>query len=146
MCPSAWRKVVPCSLSQLRKRELNYPHASGVIHCGAWRYYLLGHDLSGSYESKEHLHKVGFEHVTSSLVWYWSRLWLGKVLSLREAKSWPMPLATENCAKKVRVTPRTKNCIPSSSNLTKIINVLKISGRFSFWPRDSSGSDGRWIF
>ena len=37
-----------------------------------------------------------------------------------------MPLATENCAKKVQVTPRTKNCIPSSSNLTGIINVLKL--------------------
>ena len=48
------------------------------------------------------------------------------MLSLRGAKSWPMPLAKENCAKKVRVTPRTKNCIPSSRNLTGIINVLKI--------------------
>ena len=43
------------------------------------------------------------------------------------AKSWPMPLAMESCAKKVRVTPRTKNCIPSSSNLTGIINVLKLA-------------------
>jgi len=49
------------------------------------------------------------------------------VLLLQGAKSWPMPLATENCAKKVRVTPRTKNCIPSSSNLTGIINVLKLA-------------------
>ena len=48
------------------------------------------------------------------------------MLSLRGAKSWPMSLAMENCAKKVRVTPRTKNCIPSSSNLTGIINVLKL--------------------
>ena len=48
------------------------------------------------------------------------------MLSLRGAKSWPMHLAMENCAKKVRVTPRTKNCIPSSSNLTGIINVLKL--------------------
>ena len=37
-----------------------------------------------------------------------------------------MPLAMENCAKKVRVAPRIKSCIPSSSNLTGIINVLKI--------------------
>ena len=37
-----------------------------------------------------------------------------------------MPLAMESCAKKVWVTPRTKNCIPSLSNLTRIINVLKI--------------------
>ena len=38
-----------------------------------------------------------------------------------------MPLSTESHAKKVRVTPRTKNCIPSSSNLTGIINVLKLA-------------------
>ena len=38
-----------------------------------------------------------------------------------------MPLATENCAKKVRVTLRTKNCIPSLSNLTEIINALKLA-------------------
>ena len=40
-----------------------------------------------------------------------------------------MPLAMENCAKKVRVTPRTKNGIPSLSNLTWayiVINVLKL--------------------
>ena len=42
-----------------------------------------------------------------------------KVLSLRGAQSCSMPLATENCAKKVRVTPRIKNGISSSSNLTK---------------------------
>ena len=41
----------------------------------------------------------------------------------------------ENYAKKGRVTPRIKNCIPSSSYLTGIINVLKIGGRFSFGPR-----------
>ena len=38
-----------------------------------------------------------------------------------------MPLVTKNCAKKVRETPRTKNCIPSSSYLTGIINVLKLA-------------------
>ena len=38
-----------------------------------------------------------------------------------------MPLAMGSCAKKVRVTPRIKNCIPSSSNLTGIINVLKLA-------------------
>ena len=37
-----------------------------------------------------------------------------------------MPLAMENYAKTVRVTPRTKNCILSSSNLVGIINVLKL--------------------
>ena len=47
-------------------------------------------------------------------------------ITWRSKKSWPMPLATENCAKKVRVTPRTKNCIPSLSNLIGIINVLKL--------------------
>ena len=71
---------------------------------------------------------------------------LEKMLSLRGAKSWPMPLATENCAKKVRVIPRTKNCIPSSSNLTRILNVLKFGSRISFWPRDSSGFIGREYF
>ena len=58
---------------------------------------------------------------------------------LEKQKSWPMPLAMENCAKNVWVTPRTKNGIPSSSNLTGIINVLKIGSRISFWPRGSSG-------
>ena len=38
-----------------------------------------------------------------------------------------MPLATESCANKVWVTPRTKNCILSSSNLTGIINILKLA-------------------
>ena len=41
-------------------------------------------------------------------------------------------LAKESYAMKVQVTPRTKNGIPSSSNLIGIINVLKIGGRFSF--------------
>ena len=49
-----------------------------------------------------------------------------------------MPLAMENHAKKVRVTLRTKNCVPKSSNLTEIVNVLKISGRFSFGLRDGN--------
>ena len=57
---------------------------------------------------------------------------LEKCYHLEKQKSWPMPLAKENCAKKVRVTPRIKNCIPSSSYLTGIINVLKIGGRISF--------------
>ena len=52
------------------------------------------------------------------------------MLSLREAKSWSMPLTMENYAKKVRVTLRIKSCIPSSSNFTRIINVLKIGSRF----------------
>ena len=50
-----------------------------------------------------------------------------KCYHLEKQKSWPMTLAMENCAKKVQVTPRTKNCIPSSSNLTGIINVLKLT-------------------
>ena len=70
---------------------------------------------------------------------------LEKCYHLEKQKSWPMPLAMESCAKKVQVTPRTKNCIPSSSNLTRIINVLKIGSRISFRPRDSSGFVGRWI-
>ena len=32
----------------------------------------------------------------------------------------------ENCAKKVRVTPKINNCIPSLSNLTRIINVWRL--------------------
>ena len=35
-------------------------------------------------------------------------------------------LEPENCAKKVQVTPRIKNSIPSSCNLTGIINILKL--------------------
>ena len=57
---------------------------------------------------------------------------LGKVLSLGEAKVMADALAKESCAKKVRVTPRTKNCIPSLSNLARIINVLKNGSRISF--------------
>ena len=40
-----------------------------------------------------------------------------------------MPLAKESYAKKIRVTPRTKNYIQGSSNLTWayiVINVLKL--------------------
>jgi len=64
---------------------------------------------------------------------------LEKCYHLEKQKSWPMPLATENYAKKVRVTPRIKSYIPSSSNLARNINVLKIGRRIFFWPRDSSG-------
>ena len=55
-----------------------------------------------------------------------------------------MPLAMKNHAKKVQVIPRTKNCIPSLSNLTRIINVLKIGGRISFWQevRQASSKGG----
>ena len=38
-----------------------------------------------------------------------------------------MPTAMESYAKKIWTTPRTKNGIPSSSNLTGIINVLKLT-------------------
>ena len=57
---------------------------------------------------------------------------LGKVLSLGEAKVMADALVKESCAKKVRVTPRTKHYIPSLCNLTGTINVLRIGGRFSF--------------
>ena len=57
---------------------------------------------------------------------------LEKCYHLGKQKSWLMPLAMENHAKKVRVTPRTKNCIPSLSNLIGIMNVLKNGGKFSF--------------
>ena len=55
-----------------------------------------------------------------------------KCYHLEKQKSWPMALAMENCAKKVQVTPRTKNFIPSLSNLTGIVNVLKVGGRIFF--------------
>ena len=71
---------------------------------------------------------------------------LEKCYHLEKQRSWPMTLVTENCAKKVRVTPRTKNRIPSSSYLTGIINVLKIGRRIPFRLRDSSGPIGRYIF
>jgi len=51
---------------------------------------------------------------------------------LEKQKSWLMPLATKSHAKKVRVTPRIKNCIPSLSKLIETINILRIGGRFSF--------------
>ena len=38
----------------------------------------------------------------------------------------------ESYAKKIRTTPRIKNYIPSSSNLAKNINVLKIGRRIFF--------------
>ena len=49
------------------------------------------------------------------------------MLSLGEAKVMTDALSNGSGAKKVRMTPRIKNCIPSSSNLTKIINVLKLA-------------------
>ena len=57
---------------------------------------------------------------------------LEKCYHLGKKKSLPMPLAKERLAKKIWTTPRTKNCISSSSNLTGIINVLKIGGRIFF--------------
>ena len=57
---------------------------------------------------------------------------LEKCYHLEKQKSRPMPLAMENCAKKVRVTSRTKNHILNLSNLAENINVLKIGGRFTF--------------
>ena len=51
---------------------------------------------------------------------------LEKCYHLGKQKSWSMPLATENHAKKVRVTPRTKNCISGSSNLTRINKRLVV--------------------
>ena len=57
-----------------------------------------------------------------------------------------MPLATENYAKKVRVTPRIKSYIPSSSNLARNINVLKIVEEFSSDQEIRQDFIERWIF
>jgi hypothetical protein len=57
---------------------------------------------------------------------------LEKCYHLEKQKLRLMPLAMENCAKKVQVTLRAKNRIPSLSNLIGIINVLKIGKRISF--------------
>ena len=56
---------------------------------------------------------------------------LEKCYHLEKQKSWPMLLAMESCAKKVRVTPRIKSGIPRSSNLVGNINVLKNGDRIS---------------
>ena len=48
---------------------------------------------------------------------------------MEKQNSWPMLLAMENCAKKVRVTPSIKNYILSLCNLTETINILRIGGR-----------------
>ena len=55
-------------------------------------------------------------------------------------------LATENYAKKVRVTPRIKSYIPSSSNLARNINVLKIVEEFSSDQEIRQDFIERWIF
>jgi len=60
------------------------------------------------------------------LDWRNQELLLGKVLSPREVKVTADALSKAQYAKKIRTTPRTKNCIPSSSNLTKTVNALKI--------------------
>ena len=54
------------------------------------------------------------------------------MLSLGEAKVVVMSLARESYAKKIRTTPRIKSYIPSSSNLARNINVLKIGRRIFF--------------
>ena len=48
---------------------------------------------------------------------------------LEKQKSLSMSLARESYAKKIRTTPRIKTYIPSSSNLARNINVLKIGRR-----------------
>jgi len=64
---------------------------------------------------------------------------LEKCYHLEKQKSLSMSLARESYAKKIPTTPRIKSYIPSSSNLARNINVLKIGRRISFWPRDSLG-------
>ena len=54
------------------------------------------------------------------------------MLSPGEAKVVVDVLSKREYAKKIRTTPRTKNCIPRSSNLARNINVLKIGSRISF--------------
>ena len=78
---------------------------------------------------------------TSSPSWSWAcDIFVGmkieydleKWYHLEKQKLLSMSLVRESYAKKIRTTPRTKNCTPSSSNLTRIIHVLKIGGRISF--------------
>ena len=139
------RKIVACSLSQLRKHELNYltsyPELS-IVKIGITIFLEVKVTFRRNYKSLQDI----FMKLVLSL-WYpcWNEIDydLEKCYHLEKQKSQPMLLAMESCANKVWVTPRTKNCIPSLSNLIRIINVLKNGGKFSFCPRDSSGSIGR---
>ena len=123
-----------CSLSQLRKHEMEHlTYDLEVIYCEARKYYLFGSkgDIS---EGHKNLQDIFTKLVLSLCYPRWNETGydLEKYYHLEKQKSRPMPLAMENCAKKVQVTPRTKNCIPSLSNLTGIVNVLKVGSRIPF--------------
>ena len=123
-------KVVPCLLNQLRKRELNY------LTCYLDLSIVKHGSKSDIQEDHKNIQDIFTKLVLSLCYPRWNEIGydLEQCYHL-EKKSQPMPLATKNCAKKVRVTLRIKSCIPSSSNLTRIIIVLKIGGRFSLGPR-----------
>jgi len=120
MCPYVRRKSSGLSLSQLRKCELNYP-----------TYYLelsiVKHGSTIFLEVKVSSSRITRIYRTSSLRWSWAcdiLIGMKLVITWKSAitsrsKVMADTLAMENCTKKVRVTPRTKSCIPSSSNLTE---------------------------
>ena len=117
-----------CSLSQLRKHELNYLTCYlelSIVKHGST--IFLG-SKSDIWEDHKNLQDIFTRLVLSLSYPHCNEIDydLEKCYHLEKQKSWPMLLAMESCAKKVRVTPRTKNCIPSSSNLIRIINVLKL--------------------
>ena len=130
------KNIVPCSLSQLRKRELNYLTSYLKLT-------IVEHESTIFLEVQVTSRRITRIYRTSPPSWSWAcDIFVGmkieydleKWYHLEKQKSLSMSLARESYAKKIRTTPRTKNCTPSSSNLTGIIHVLKIGGRISFWP------------
>ena len=70
MCPYMRRKEVACSLSQVRKRELNYLTCYlelSIVEHGSNIFLEVKVHLGGSQESTGHLHQVGLELMISSL-------------------------------------------------------------------------------
>ena len=102
-----------------------------------------------SFRRKVTYRRVTRIYRTSSPSWSWACdifIGMGLIMTWKSAITWRRSRSRCPCAKKVRETQRTKNCILSSSNLIGIINVLKIGSRISFLSRDLSGFVGRWIF
>ena len=141
MCPYTRIKVVACSLSQLRKRELNYLTSYLKLT-------IVEHESTIFLEVQVTSRRITRIYRTSPPSWSWAcDIFVGmkfeydleKWYHLEKQKSLSMSLARESYAKKIRTTPRIKRYIPSSSNLARNINVLKIGRIIFFWPRDSSG-------
>jgi len=128
------KNVVPCSLSQLRKRELNYLTSYLKLP-------IVEHESTIFLEVQVTSRRITRIYRTSSPSWSSAcDIFVGmkiehdlkKCYHLEKQKSLSMPLATENYAKKVRVTPRIKSYISSSGNLARNINGLKIGRRIFF--------------